>query len=92
MTYDEYNAMKLMLIAHKGQVDEFGEPYIDHPKRVGSAGLITVTRIVRYLHDTVEKTDLTLDKLREHGVSEEIIDVVDAITHRADESDNMSIF
>lgn len=41
--------------------------------------------IVALLHDLVEDTDYTLDKLRKEGFDEEIVTAVDAITRRDDE-------
>ncbi len=57
--------------AHTGQVDKVGVPYIKHVAAVAD-GLVDFdpeVQIAAMLHDVVEDTDLTLDDLREHGVS-----------------------
>ena len=38
------------------------------------------------LHDVVEDTDWTLDKLKAEGFTDEIVDGVDAVTRRENES------
>ena len=43
-------------------------------------------RIAALLHDVVEDTDWTLDRLREAGYSEEIITAVDCLTRRGGET------
>ncbi len=54
--------------AHKGQFRLSGEPYIEHPLSV--AGILADLRLdadtlaAALLHDTVEDTDVTLDRLR----------------------------
>jgi len=38
------------------------------------------------LHDVVEDTDWTLERLREEGFSDEVLEAVDCLTHRGGES------
>jgi (p)ppGpp synthase/HD superfamily hydrolase len=38
------------------------------------------------LHDVVEDTDWTLERLREAGFAEEVVEAVDCLTHREGES------
>ncbi len=38
------------------------------------------------LHDVVEDTDWTLERLREEGFSAEVLEAVDCLTHREGES------
>ncbi|MFI5938021.1 HD domain-containing protein [Actinoplanes sp. NPDC051494] len=76
-------------LAHHGQVDKAGHPYIDHPR--------TVARILRdqgysdnvimagLLHDVVEDSTLTLNDLRELGYPESTVRAVDSVTRRAGE-------
>lgn len=51
-------------LAHKGQYDEDGVPYINHPKHV--AGLVHTPeeKIVALLHDVIEDTEITEEDLR----------------------------
>lgn len=67
-------------LAHKGQFDEAGVPYIEHPRFV--AGLLPTTelKIIGFLHDVVEDTDVTLEDLRPI-FGDEITDAIAAMTH-----------
>lgn len=71
--------------AHEGQTDKVGRPYIEHPAAV-AARLSTVDeRVVGWLHDVVEDTDITLAELREMGFTTEQVLAVDAMTKRRGE-------
>ena len=78
-------ALMLSYTAHKDQVDKGGAPYYLHPIYVALNVSNEDEKIVALLHDVVEDTDITLDDLRREGFSDEIVNAVDAITHR-DES------
>lgn len=73
--------------AHQGQVDKASRPYIDHPRRVAYsvARHGALAYMAGMLHDVVEDTPVTLEDLRERGASEDLIKVVDALTHRKNE-------
>lgn len=77
-------AYGLMMEYHKGQVDKSGEMYHFHPDRVGAAVqfLGPEYAMAGYLHDIVEDTPMTLDKLRELGIPENVVEAVDALTKR----------
>lgn len=79
-------AIEIASRAHRGQQDRRGEPYLLHPLRVmmGVDGL--TAKIVAALHDVVEDTDVTLDQLRSEGFDQEVIEALDRITHREDQS------
>ena len=80
-------AIEIAISAHNGQLDTHnGRPYIEHPFRVMNAGHTLQEKIVGVLHDVVEDTDWTLDKLKAEGFTDEIIDGVDAVTRRDNES------
>lgn len=79
-------AIALAAKAHQGQFDKAGAPYILHPLRLMFRLQDTNARIVAVLHDVVEDTDITLGDLRERGFSEEVINAVDALTRRNDET------
>jgi len=72
--------------AHAGQTDKAGAAYILHPLRVMFRVLATEERIAAVLHDVVEDTPWTLEKLREEGFSEAVVAAVDALTRRAGET------
>ena len=70
--------------AHKGAVDESGRPYIEHPERVAARMEKPEEKVVGWLHDTVEDTDLTLEDIRQEFGSD-TAEAVDAISHREGE-------
>lgn len=91
-------ARALALIAHLGQKDKAGRPYIDHPARVARRVAETAPPeireravVVAWLHDSVEDTGYTLDHLRRLGFDEEIVDGVDSVTKRPGETLRMSM-
>ncbi|MBQ7993189.1 MAG: HD domain-containing protein [Solobacterium sp.] len=72
--------------AHRGQKDKGGNDYFTHPVSVSALTKGSLTAVISaLLHDTVEDTDITLEKLRELGMSEEVIACVDCLTHREGE-------
>jgi (p)ppGpp synthase/HD superfamily hydrolase len=73
-------AIQIATEAHKGQVDKTGADYINHPLRVMEAGETIPEKIVGVLHDVVEDTDWTFDKLSQEGFSQEIIDALRCVT------------
>lgn len=77
--------------AHAGQTDEAGRRYLDHPRRVAARVSSTTTEpdavAAAWLHDVVEDTPVTLDRLRELGFSETVVEAVDALTRRPGEDD-----
>ena len=78
-------AIELAKIAHDGQVDKGGQPYIDHPLRVMNNVETIEEKIVGVLHDAVEDSDLTLEDLRLSGFSDPIVEAIDTITKREGE-------
>lgn len=90
-------AISIAVNAHRGQFDKAGAPYILHPLRVMGGAKKLKEKIVGVLHDTVEDTDekslfnVTFDYLREEGFTEEIIEALDAVTHRKGETYEASI-
>ncbi len=80
-------AIDIAVSAHEGQLDTHnGRPYIEHPFRVMNAGHTLQEKIVGILHDVVEDTDWTLQQLEQEGFTEEIVEAVDAMTRRDNES------
>ena len=70
--------------AHVGAVDKAGAPYIEHPKRVAAWVSEPREKVVAWLHDVVEDTDVTLEEI-EKEFGKETVEAVNAITHRKDE-------
>jgi len=82
-------AIKMAAQAHYMQFDKSGQPYILHPLAVMNKMETHVEKIVAVLHDIIEDTPLTLLELKHEGeFSDEVIEAVDAITKREDESSN----
>lgn len=79
------DALALAALAHKGQHDLAGAPYICHPMRVALAQTNERARIVAILHDTVEDTAITYDDLACAGFDDDIIAAVEALTKRPGE-------
>ncbi len=71
--------------AHAGQVDKAGAPYILHPLRLMLQMENTEDRIVAVLHDVVEDTDWTLERLRKEGFPQSTIEAIDSVTWRKHE-------
>ncbi|MFF8386220.1 RelA/SpoT family protein [Streptomyces kanasensis] len=76
-------AYELAESSHRGQFRKSGEPYITHPLAVtlilAELGAETTTLTASLLHDTVEDTDLTLDRVREE-FGDEVAYLVDGVT------------
>lgn len=77
-------------IAHRGQVDKGGRPYIEHPAAV--AALVRSATdssdaavAAAWLHDVLEDTDVTEQDLRAAGIEQGVIRVVQTLTRRDDE-------
>ncbi len=72
MTLEE--AIRIAVDAHAGKVDKAGKPYVLHPLRVMLAvesDEPEAARIVAVLHDVVEDTEWTAERLAaEHGLGE----------------------
>ena len=85
------DALRLAVGAHAGQLDKAGQPYILHPLRVSMriariTGYDEPAAVVALLHDVLEDTDTDVWDLISEGYSDEIIQAVEAITHREGES------
>ena len=69
---------------HAGQADRSGRSYISHIARVVAQLHDPTDRIVAWLHDVVEDTDVTFEDII-NFFGDEVADAVDAITHRNNE-------
>ncbi|MFO7681051.1 MAG: GTP pyrophosphokinase [Chloroflexota bacterium] len=79
-------AIQIAVQAHDGQYDKSGRAYILHPLQVMFQMSTDEDMIVAVLHDVVEDSDWTLDKLRGQGFSERILEALEALTKREDEA------
>jgi (p)ppGpp synthase/HD superfamily hydrolase len=90
MTLD--HAIVLATAAHATQTDKAGRPYIDHPLRVMARLSDPDARIAAVLHDVVEDTDWTLERLRAEGFSEAVLAGLEAVTKREREGESYEDF
>ena len=74
-------ALKLCFEAHKEQVDKTGMPYVFHPFHLAEQMDDELSTICALLHDVVEDTDMTFEKLLNMGFPIEVIDVLKLLTH-----------
>lgn len=79
-------AIELAAAAHAGQVDKAGQPYILHPLRVMFRVAGEHERMAAVLHDVVEDTNITLERLYAEGFPGQVVDAVDALTKREGET------
>lgn len=78
-------AIEIALNAHKGQVDKNGQPYILHVMRVGLRGRTENEKIVGILHDVVEDSDWTFEKLAQEGFSNTILSALECLTKKSED-------
>ena len=73
-------AIEIATEAHRGQFDKAGNDYIGHPLRVMAAGRTTEEKIVGVLHDVVEDSDWTFERLAAEGFSGEVVEALRCLT------------
>jgi (p)ppGpp synthase/HD superfamily hydrolase len=79
-------AILLATQAHQGQKDKAGAPYILHPLRVMLQMSSETEMVTAVLHDVLEDTPWTLEKLREEGFPPEMLEALDCLTRRSGEN------
>jgi len=72
--------------AHAGQKDKFGGSYILHPLRLMMKMNTEEEMIISVLHDVVEDSDWNIDTLRSEGFPENVLNALDHLTRREDET------
>jgi len=77
-------AMKIAFEAHKEQLDKSGMPYIYHPIHLAEQMKDEYSTCVALLHDVVEDTDMTFEKIYEFGFPEEVVEALKRLTHTDD--------
>lgn len=78
-------AITIAANVHRGQKDKAGRPYILHPLRVMLSLEDETAMAAAVLHDAVEDGALSLDDLRNEGISEEAVSAVDCLSRRKEE-------
>ena len=84
-------AIEIATEAHQGQFDKAGRDYIGHPLRVMEMGKTKEEKIVGVLHDVIEDTDWTFERLAEEGFSDEVIAALRCVT-KISENENYDDF
>ena len=84
-------AIEIATEAHQGQLDKAGRDYIGHPLRVMEMGKTEEEKIIGVLHDVIEDTDWTFEKLAEEGFSDEVIAALRCVT-KISENENYDDF
>lgn len=82
MTFTLDDARRIALVAHGGQTDKLGVPYIEHVEAVtaGLADFDLDLQIAGMLHDVVEDSDVCLGDLRAQGVSARALAAVELVS------------
>ncbi len=81
------DAIQIAAEAHKGQTDKAGAPYILHPLRMMMRLKSEAEMMTAILHDVVEDSDdWTIERLRERGFSDEVLEAVECVTNHEGES------
>jgi len=81
-------AISIASLAHAGQLDKGGEPYILHPLRVMMKLKDEKQRIVAVLHDVIEDTIITYQYLKDRGLNSELVNHVVTLTRFKNENYN----
>ncbi|HMN26400.1 MAG TPA: HD domain-containing protein [Ignavibacteriaceae bacterium] len=74
-------AIEIAVSAHQGQKDKADKPYILHPLRLMFKMQNENDMIAAVLHDVVEDTDWTIEKLETEGFNKEVITAIKLLTH-----------
>ena len=80
-------AIEIAQEAHKGVKDKGGHDYINNPIRVMHAMSNDQEKIVAILHDVVEDSDWTFDRLKEEGFEDSVIESLRCVTKYSEEED-----
>ncbi len=80
-------AKVIATLAHEGQVDKAGKPYIDHPMRVMNMGKTIEEKIAGVLHDVVEDSDWTFEMLEKEGIPKDVLDALRCVTKLSEDED-----
>ena len=83
--HQAFVAEEMARAAHAGQVDKAGVDYVEHLQAVANGVSGDTLKAVAWLHDSIEDTDLTAEDISRRGLSAEVVEAVEAMTHREGE-------
>ena len=72
-------ARRIASSTHAGQRDRFGDPLLDHVARVAAA-VPPYARATAWLHDVPERSAVTAEELRAHGLTLDELDALELLT------------
>ena len=75
-----YEAVKFAVMAHEGQLDKGGRPYILHPVYLALQQTSETAKIAALLHDTVEDYGAPIKTIRRY-FGGEVATIVEILTH-----------
>ena len=78
-----HRAIEIAKWEYRGRVDKYGNDYMDHPCRVMIMGCTMNERIVGVLHHILEDSNWTLEKLREEGFADEVIEALRCLSSKS---------
>ncbi len=80
-------AIQIAVEAHAEQFDKGGKPYILHPLHLMNQLLFDPElATIAVLHDVVEDSNVTVEKLKQAGMSDRVIAALRLLTHEPNQS------
>lgn len=79
-------AVRIAAKVHRGQSDRFGKPFLLHVLRVAVRGRDADEQVLGALHDVLERSDLTVDNLRQKGFPEHLLSALEHISRLPEEA------
>lgn len=79
-------AIQIAVLAHNGQVDKGGRPYILHPISVMMKMDTIEEKIVAILHDSIEDSNIKKEELIAFGIPKRLVDEIDLLTRKNGDS------
>ncbi|MBP3633528.1 MAG: GTP pyrophosphokinase [Oscillospiraceae bacterium] len=74
-------AMQIAYQSHHGQKDKSEMPYIFHPIHLAEQMTDEPSTCVALLHDVIEDTDMTIERLKSVGFPQEVLKALRLMTH-----------
>jgi (p)ppGpp synthase/HD superfamily hydrolase len=79
-------AIEIAVLAHRGQLQKDGLPYVLHPLSLMFSVKSVDAKMAAVLHDVVEDTEITHDDLQKEGFPKSVLEAVHCLTHRDGEA------